>query len=97
MKSPPQERDRVRSRTTVIVFALSVLTMIASLAAVAGFLVYRPHGKGPIEPPTRPSNAEQLRAAQEKQLHGYGYVDGDKTIAHIPIEQAIDIVSTEAP
>lgn len=92
-----QERDVVRSKTTMIVFALSVVTIIASLAAVAGFLVYRPHGKGSVEPPTRPSNAEQIRAEQEKQLHGYGYVDREKTIAHIPIERAIDIVSEEAP
>jgi hypothetical protein len=97
MKAPKQERDVVRGRLTVIVFVLSVVTIVASLAAVAGFLVYRPRGKGPIEEPSRPSNAEQLRAEQEKQLHGYGYLDREKTIAHIPIEQAIDIVSKEAP
>ncbi|HET8749045.1 MAG TPA: hypothetical protein VFM98_25860 [Ramlibacter sp.] len=32
------------------------------------------------------------RAEQERRLHGFGWVDARRGIAHIPIEQAMDLL-----
>jgi len=34
------------------------------------------------------TDMEEMRAAQERDLNGYGYVDRQKGIVHIPIEEA---------
>jgi hypothetical protein len=97
MTAPVQERDRVGGRSAVVIFVVTFLLIVASLAATAGFLVYRPHAAAQVAPPEKPTDAEELRREQEKKLHGYGYTDRDKTVAHIPIERAIEIVSQESP
>ncbi len=37
-----------------------------------------------------------LRAAEDAQLHGYGWVDRKGGVVHIPIERAMDLVTQEA-
>jgi len=37
-----------------------------------------------------------LRAAEDAQLHGYGWVDRKGGVVHIPIERAMDLVTKEA-
>ena len=37
-----------------------------------------------------------LRAAEDAQLHGYGWVDRKAGVVHIPIERAMDLVAQEA-
>ncbi|MGZ5966505.1 MAG: hypothetical protein ACXWP4_02475 [Polyangiales bacterium] len=90
-----QEHDQVRGRLVVAVFVVSVLVGFVGVAATAGLLSLRPHGVANAEP--RQAEAPEARTAQEKRLHGYGYVDRGKGIAHIPIERAIEIVAKETP
>jgi hypothetical protein len=90
-----QEHDQVRGRLVVVVFVVSVIVGFAGVAATAGLLAGRTHAVANAE--ERPSLKEPVRTEQEKRLHGYGWVDRDKAIAHIPIERAIDIVSKESP
>ena len=37
-----------------------------------------------------------LRATEDAQLHGYGWVDRKAGVVHIPIERAMDLVAQEA-
>jgi len=56
----------------------------------------------PSEPPaprleTAPAlDLRALRAAEEAQLHGYGWIDRRAGVVHIPIERALDLVASEA-
>jgi hypothetical protein len=56
----------------------------------------------PSEPPaprleTAPAlDLRALRAAEDAQLHGYGWVDRRAGVVHIPIERALDLVAAEA-
>lgn len=34
------------------------------------------------------TDMEEMRAAQERELHSYGYIDRQKGVVHIPIEEA---------
>jgi len=36
---------------------------------------------------------KQLREAEEKQLHSYGWIDRDLGLVHVPIERAIELVA----
>ena len=36
---------------------------------------------------------KSLRAAEDARLHGYGWVDRDAGVVHIPIERAMELVS----
>ena len=59
-------------------------------------------GALPSEPPaprleTAPAlDLRALRAAEDAQLRGYGWVDRRAGIVHIPIERALDLVASEA-
>jgi hypothetical protein len=37
-----------------------------------------------------------LRAAEDAELHGYGWVDRQAGVVHIPIERAMELVAREA-
>jgi hypothetical protein len=56
----------------------------------------------PSEPPaprleTAPAlDLRTLRAAENAQLHDYGWVDRGAGVVHIPIERAMDLVAREA-
>src|SRR4051812_40609638 len=41
------------------------------------------------------SDAKDLKAVTQQKLHGYGWVDEQKTVAHIPIERAMQIVAQQ--
>jgi hypothetical protein len=52
--------------------------------------------KLPPEPRLQPKPAldmQQMRAAEERTLHQYGWVDPDKGIVRIPIDRAMDIIA----
>ena len=59
-------------------------------------------GALPTAPPaprlqTAPSHDLQtLRSAEDAQLHGYGWVDRNGGVVHIPIERAIELMAAEA-
>jgi hypothetical protein len=40
-----------------------------------------------------PANLAELRAAEEKALTNYGWVDREKGVARIPIERAMEIIA----
>jgi hypothetical protein len=42
------------------------------------------------------SRLEEWRAAKRKRLNGYGWVDREKGVVHIPIEKAMDQVVSQA-
>ena len=51
----------------------------------------------PAPPETRlqtdaPADLEELRAAKERELESYGWVDREKGVVHIPVEQAMTIL-----
>jgi hypothetical protein len=51
--------------------------------------------QAPPEPRLQPDpvhDVERMRAAEEQRLHSYGWVDKEKGVAHIPIEQAMELV-----
>jgi hypothetical protein len=48
---------------------------------------------GPLLQASPLQDLEQLRAAEEKELKSYGWVDPKAGIAHIPIDEAIKIVA----
>jgi hypothetical protein len=51
--------------------------------------------QAPPEPRLQPDpvhDMERMRAAEEQRLHSYGWVDKEKGVAHIPIEQAMELV-----
>ena len=48
---------------------------------------------GPLLQASPLQDLEQLRAAEEKELKSYGWVDPKAGIAHIPIDEAIRIVA----
>ena len=41
------------------------------------------------------TRAEEERERQRERLHGYGWVDRDAGVVHVPIEQAIERVVSE--
>jgi hypothetical protein len=43
-----------------------------------------------ISPPT---DLQEMRAAEEATLHGYGWVDKDKKIVRIPIDRAMELMA----
>jgi hypothetical protein len=50
---------------------------------------------GPPEPRLQPdpvSDLAKMRAAEEQRLNSYGWVDKEKGVVHIPIEQAMELV-----
>ena len=47
-----------------------------------------PHQDVPPQRSTPVSDLADMRAAEDKQLHNYGWVDKQKGIAHIPIDRA---------
>ena len=59
-------------------------------------------GALPSEPPaprleTAPAlDLRALRAAEDAQLRGYGWVDRGGGVVHIPIERAMDLVAADA-
>lgn len=58
-------------------------------------LVQRPAGQLPPEPRLQTDPQEdlrRLRAEEDAKLHGYGWVDQQGGIAHIPIEEAMKLV-----
>lgn len=38
------------------------------------------------------SDAQDVKAVVEKHLHSYGWVDPNKTVAHIPVDRAMELV-----
>ena len=55
--------------------------------------------RGKAEPPPEPrlqvaprAELAELRRAEERLLHGYGWVDREKNIVRVPIEQAMEII-----
>lgn len=47
-------------------------------------------GPGPQANPRQ--ELEQLRQLQDRRLHGYGWIDRDRGVVHIPIDRAMDLV-----
>ena len=90
-----------------------LFTVIGFLAFVAVSLVglracYVWDVRSPVLTPPRPfapprlqtdpvSDLNRLKAQQRAQLTGYGWVDGDRGLARIPIERAMDLIAARGP
>jgi hypothetical protein len=111
-KAPPPEPDQLRPRVFLIglvalaVFGLAVLAAEWAHQAWARHL--GPRGELPAQLgsptinelyqrqfPLERDEAER-RAAQERRLHGYGWVDRDRGVIHVPVERAMEDLVRES-
>ncbi|HEX3343452.1 MAG TPA: hypothetical protein VHS09_02715, partial [Polyangiaceae bacterium] len=99
-----QEEDAVASRSLVRIGIVSGVVGVAGVlvawallgAAVGSTPGRRPRGPAPRElsgieqDPIRDTRAAaDLQAAQRRELEGWGWVDRDAGVAHIPIDRAM--------
>lgn len=84
-----------------------VTGLLLLLALVAVTLVLLPWHQEQVVTPTRPeagpallpqpaANLQAFRAAKTRRLEGYGWVDRESGIAHIPVERAVEILTQQA-
>lgn len=106
--TPRQEQDVLPRRRILAIAGASIAITLVSLF-VARALLGGGSRTGANEPAGAPQtigtveqtlvNASRrgldLRAAQEKELQRYGWVDRDAGIATIPIDRAMDLVANE--
>jgi len=68
-----------------------LIGLVVGLLIVLGLATF-----GPLKPATAPTQAQstvgQVRAREDPILYGYGWVDKNAGIGHIPIQRAIDII-----
>ncbi|MGY3453984.1 hypothetical protein [Bradyrhizobium sp. USDA 4353] len=99
MSQPPEVETRI-----VLAVVGGFLLMVA--AAVAGLLVFlntdvpgalAPRHERPFPAPTLQTTPQgdlaKFEAAQRKDLSGYGWVDRDRGLARVPIEDAMRMIA----
>lgn len=103
------EEDRISTGTIVVVgIASLVIFFLAGLAASA-YLRVRQGERGPLTIPAevgqskigmveqqlfeRSARGERDRAVRLERLRSYGWVDRAAGVAHIPIDEAMDLVA----
>ena len=93
-----------------IVLGGGAVAVMIALAALAGWALIaafgrRPQDRAPVRPPV-PAPALQShpledfasdQRAQQRRLAGYGWIDRGKGEVHIPIEQAMRLLSGKSP
>jgi len=91
---------------TIGIFSVAILSFISMWAMFIGLeqaTIYfaddpppmaahqKPH-TGPLIQVIPPAELALVRAENQKALTGYGWVDKDAGVAHIPVDRAIDLV-----
>ncbi len=98
--------DRIKLRAVLwgaVIVAAAIV--VAGVSAWVAFVTLRPghvfgpnEASGPLPAVPRLESAPQIDrvayfAEKDKRLHGYGWVDRDAGIAHIPVEQAMRMLA----
>jgi hypothetical protein len=103
------EEDRVDSRAVIAVGAASLLVFLIAGAIVVGYLRGRQSAHGPVAVPAEAGQSkigmieqdvfdvavrgDEDLARRRAKLEGYGWVDREKGIVHLPIERAMELVA----
>jgi len=104
---PPDDDPRIFSLRTLGWFAAFLVGLIGFVLIYGAFLsgLFWPSRSIVVTPAsTLPAPAPRLevipgqgfqafRATQQAELNGYGWVDRDKGIVHIPIERAMELIA----
>lgn len=107
-----EERDINVGKVAAFGVALMLLIVVGAVAAWFTFRFFAglPEEGEPLSPlyqPQQPPPAprlqvvpvkdlEEKRRADEERLAGYGWVDREQGVVHIPIERAMDLVAAKA-
>jgi hypothetical protein len=111
--APQQERDIVDVRRALVIAAATLAVIVGSVWWSRGLLRgASPTGAG-IGAAARPADATTVagvridsidresgpadRAAQERALDSYGWVDAKGGVVHIPIRRAMELVAGDHP
>lgn len=103
------EEDRISTGTIVGVGVASLVIFFLAGLASTSYLRVRQGERGPLPVPAelgkskigmveqqlfeRSVRGERDRTARQERLRSYGWVDRGAGVAHIPIEQAMDLVA----
>ncbi len=88
-----------------LVAGLVLLIVAVSLLTAGGVIRFAAQGEKPARPATRPAQFPEprleahpvagftaARAAAEKELHSYGWINRKAGVAHVPIERAMTML-----
>lgn len=110
-RPPPPESEHIPTGRMLLIggIALGILTA-ASAGAWGLWAAWRAPVEAPLPPGfgdetvgmvnqapfPQDTRAEELRLRQRARLRGYGWVDRDAGVIHIPVEQAMDQLVSES-
>ncbi len=99
--APAYEPDDVRGMTLLKVAAGLLVGLVVAMLVVLPW--HREQTAAPSPSPAGPAllahpvaNLAAYRATQTRRLEGYGWVDREAGIAHIPVERAMQILSRQS-
>jgi hypothetical protein len=104
-----QEEDHISSRAIVIVGAASLLVFLVGGWAAVAYLNARKAEHGPVALPAEAGKSKvgmveqdffdlavrgkRQDATKRERLSGYGWVDRDAGVVHLPIDRAMELVA----
>ena len=76
---------------TILIWGLIIGTTVAIILVILSTVFYRTTDQAIYEKQLsiNDSELELLKNSQKKNLHSYGWIDKEKQIVHIPIEEAM--------
>jgi hypothetical protein len=97
-----EERDMNVNAVAAFALSLTVFLVLIHFIVLAMFrhfsnraaLPHRPFAPRAVEPSSivnPPQEMKSFQFSQEQQLNGYGWVDREHGIVHIPIERAMEL------
>lgn len=113
LPTPQQERDVVGVRLTLLIAVATIAVIVGSVFWSRGLLRSASPTREGIGASARPADAGTVagvhidaidreaglagRAAQERELETYGWVNQKGGIAHIPVRRAMELVAGNDP
>lgn len=108
---PPPERESLRAKHVVAAFGLGLAAVALTLSAARLWEAHAlPEAKAPPPqvgakeiarvfqaPFPLENSARDEREAQRARLDGYGWVDRERGIIHLPIERAMQLIVSSEP